>query len=597
MPERRPSAPGDLSLRETLTALRAFVGPNARLLALGCLLLVASAVIGLLQPLAAREVLEALGRNESLLWPLLALSGLVVVAAVALGFGTYLLLRSAEAVVLSGRRGLVKRMLGLTMTAMSRHAPGDLLSRVTADTTLLRQIAIQAVSQALLGGVMLIGALVLMAIVDLVLFATVLATVVALSLVVGFVMPRIRRAAKEAQVSVGRMGAELERVLGGFTTVKASGAERHELERVGAAAERARDEGSRLARWAAVAGTSAGLCMQIAFLVVLGVGGARLQSGAIDVGTLVAFLLYVLYLAQPVLQLVNAGTYFQAGRAALARIEEVASLPVEDVDVDRVAPREPAIAPPATPAALRFDQVAFTYPGRSEPALRGLSLTVPAGGMTAIVGPSGAGKSTLLALVERFYDPSAGRVLLDDRDLREWPLTELRRLIAYVEQDAPVMAGTLRDNLAYAAPEATDAQLRDVLAACRLQPLVERLGGDLGAELSHRGGSVSGGERQRIAIARALLRRPRLLLLDEATSQLDAANEAALRDVVEELASRTTVLVVAHRLSTVQAAERIAVVQDGALRAIGDHASLAAGDDLYAGFVAAQLGGPPARAA
>ncbi len=193
---------------------------------------------------------------------------------------------------------------------------------------------------------------------------------VALSVVVGVVMPRIRRAAKQAQVSVGQMGAELERVIGGFSTVKASGAEHHELARIGAAAERARAEGTRLARWAAVAGTSAGLCMQVAFLVVLGVGGARLQSGAIDVATLVAFLLYVLYVAQPVLQLVNAGTYFQAGRAALGRIREVTAMPVEEVGIDRApvqARRSAPLAP--TPAALRF--VAFTYPGRSQPALEG----------------------------------------------------------------------------------------------------------------------------------------------------------------------------------------------------------------------------------
>lgn len=589
---RARETPGDVSLREALSALRGYLGPNGRGVTLGCVLLVSSAVLGLGQPLAAAWALGALARGESLVTPLVALTVLVVVAALALGFGTFLLLRSAEAIVLAGRVGLVRQILSLTMPAMRRHPPGDLLSRVTADTTLLRQIAVQSVAQALLGGVMLVGALVLMAIVDLVLFATVLVSVGALCVVVGVVMPLIRRAAKDAQVSVGQMGAELERVLGGFTTVKASGAERHELERVGAAARRAREEGTRLARFGAIAGTSSGLCMQVAFLVVLGVGGARLQSGAIDVATLVAFLLYVLYLAQPVLQLVNAGTYFQAGRAALARIAEVGALSVEAVEVDATASIDTtATAGVQAPAALRFEDVSFTYPGRSEPALHDLSLAIPAGGMTAVVGPSGAGKSTLLALVERFYDPSDGRITLDGRDLRAWGLPELRRLIAYVEQDAPVMAGTLRDNLAYAAPEATDPELREVLATCRLEPMVARLGGGLDAELLHRGSSVSGGERQRIAIARALARRPRLLLLDEVTSQLDAANEAALRDVIGELASRTTVLVVAHRLSTVQAADRIAVMQEGALRAMGDHDAVAATDELYAAFVASQVGG------
>lgn len=581
---------GDLTLRATLKALRAHLGSDARGLAAGCALLVASAAIGLLQPLAARWVLESLAREEGLLRPLGALSGLVVLAAIALGLGTFLLLRSAESVVLAGRRGLVRRILGLSMTAMRRLPPGDLLARVTADTTLLRQIAIQAVSQALLGGVMLVGALVLMAIVDLLLFATVVVVVLLLVVAVGILMPRIRSAAKEGQGAVGLMGAELERVVGAFSTVKASGAEHQELERVGAAADHARDHGTRLARWAAVAGTSAGLCMQIAFLVVLGIGGARVESGAISVGTLVAFLLYVLYVAQPVLQLVNAGTYFQAGRAALARIAEVQALPVEDVEVD-ASPRLRARDRPPIPAALTFEGVAFVYPGREEPALDGVDLEIPAGRLTAVVGPSGAGKSTLLALVERFYEPDAGRILLDGRDLRDWPLAELRRLIAYVEQDAPVMAGTLRANLAYAAPDATEAELREALAACRLGDLLARLGGDLDAELQHRGSSVSGGERQRIAIARALLRRPRLLLLDEATSQLDAGNEAALRDVVEELRERTTVLAVAHRLSTVRAADRIAVLEDGRLRAIGHHDDLAAEDELYASFAGAQFGG------
>jgi ABC-type multidrug transport system fused ATPase/permease subunit len=572
------------TLRETLATLGGYVRPHRVPVALGCVFLIASGGLGLAQPLAAREVLEALALDQGLTRALIELSALVVAAALLLGLGSYLVMRSAEAVVLAGRRTLIGHVLRLTMPGMRSQAPGDLLARVTADTTLLRQIAIQSLVQAIMGSVMLVGALVLMAIVDLVLLATIVGVVCVLAVVVALVMPRIRNAARESQRAVGRMGGAFERALGAFGTLKASGAEAAETARVGAAAEAAYEQGTVAARWSAVAGTAAGLSIQVAFLVVLGVGGARVQSGAISVSTLVAFLLYVMYLTQPVLQLVNAGTYFQAGRAAIGRIGEVTTLPTEPLHTsDHCAPATP------DPATLVFEDVTFTYPGRDEPAVEDLSLIVPAGGMTALVGPSGAGKSTLLGLIERFQEPDAGRLLLDGRDVREWDLAELRRQMAYVEQDAPVMAGTLRENLAYAAPGATDDELREAIALTRLEPMVQRLGGDLGAEVLHRGVSLSGGERQRIAIARALLRRPRLLLLDEATSQLDAVNEAALREVVQEVSRRTTVLVVAHRLSTVRSAGRIAVLEDGRLRAWGDHADLVREDELYAEFAKRQL--------
>jgi ABC-type multidrug transport system fused ATPase/permease subunit len=248
---------------------------------------------------------------------------------------------------------------------------------------------------------------------------------------------------------------------------------------------------------------------------------------------------------------------------------------------------EPPRRRPRRPASLRFERVKFSYPDASHKAVDGLDLDIPAGGVTALVGPSGAGKSTVFALLERFYEQDTGRILLDGRDLRDWPLGELRSLIAYVEQNAPVMAGTLRENLTYAAPSVTCAELRNVLDVCRLEGLLDRLGGSLDAHVS--GSSLSGGERQRVAIARALLRQPRLLLLDEITSQLDSENEAALRDVVHEIAQHTTVIVAAHRLTTIRDADRIVVVEDGRIRTIGQHEDLLVSDELYASFA----GGTP----
>ncbi|WP_328345269.1 ABC transporter ATP-binding protein [Micromonospora sp. NBC_00421] len=596
--------------RHWLRMIAGYVRPHRGPFVAAAVLLLLSSLLGLAQPLAAKALIDGLTAGQGVGRALVVLTGLVIIAAVLLGIGNYLILRTAEAVALDGRRGLVRHLLRLTVPALQRQAPGDLLARVAGDTMLLRQIASQSLIDIFTGGVMLLGAVLLMAVVDLALLGVTAVVVVLLVVIMGLLMPRIRAAALRSQESVGDMGAALERALGAFTTMKASGTEATEAARIDAAALTAYRQGVSLARWGSVAGTSAGLAIQVAFLVVLGVGGARVASGAMPVSALVAFLLYVAYLSHPVMQLVGAGTYLQIGRAALTRIAEIDALPTEPIDLPP-APPVRAASPATTgtgapagaggptststgagsargPAEVVFEEVCFRYPDRDEPALRDLTLTVPAGGLTALVGPSGSGKTTVLALIERFTEPQQGRILVDGRPLADWPLAELRAAIGYVEQDVAVLAGTLRENVAYASPGATDEEIRAVLRTTRLSTLLDRLGGDLDAPIRHRGLSLSGGERQRIAVARALLRRPRLLLLDEVTSQLDAANEAALREVIQEVSRRTTVVVVAHRLSTVLAADKIVVLENGTARSVGSHPELVRTDALYASLAAEQ---------
>jgi ABC-type multidrug transport system fused ATPase/permease subunit len=379
------------------------------------------------------------------------------------------------------------------------------------------------------------------------------------------------------------MGTALERVLGAVRTVKASGAEQREAQRVDQAATQAWQAGVRAAKWEALAGNTAGLAIQVSFIVVLGLGGARVASGAIDGGTLIAFLLYLYYLLPPMQGLVGAASQYQVGAAAVARIRQAEQLPVEP---DR-APAD-LLPPGATPAAVAFDQVHFRYRPELPEAHRGLSFTVPPRGMTAFVGPSGAGKTTVFSLIERFYEATTGRVLVDGRDVTDWPLAELRAAIGYVEQDAPVLSGTLRENLLLGAPHASDEDLAQVLRTTRLDGQIARLPEGLDTLVGHRGTRLSGGERQRVAIARALLRHPRLLL-DEATSQLDAVNEAALRGAIADAARTTTVLVVAHRLSTVTMAGRIVVIDAGRVRAVGTHTELLGADQLYAELATTQF--------
>ncbi|MEV7074068.1 ABC transporter ATP-binding protein [Streptomyces sp. NPDC093990] len=568
----------------TWRLLLGYVRPHRWALAAGAVLSLLTGATGLLLPLVARELIDDLSHDRTITGALVLMSGLVIANAAVGALGSYVLRRTAESVVLGARRALSSYLLRLRVTAVDRTEPGDLMARITSDTTLLREVTTDSLVGLGTGGLTLVATVAMMGLVDPVLLGVTLAVILAAGTVLGVIVPRINRASRQAQDAVGVMGAALERILGALRTVKASGAEHREERTLHAAAEESWRQSVRAAKWSAAAGNTAGLAMQIAFITVLAVGGARVATGAIDVGTLVAFLLYVFYLMSPIQQVVGAVTQYQTGAAALARVQEALRLPAEPA-----VPPAPLPADGAAPASVSFTDVRFRYAEDLPYVHHGVTFDVPARGMTAFVGPSGAGKTTVFSLIERFYDPDAGVVTLDGRDLAEWDLPQLRSAIGYVEQDAPVLSGSLRENLLLGNPEADEDAVARVLGTTRLDGLVARLPGGLETLVGHRGTKLSGGERQRVAIARALLRRPRLLLLDEATSQLDAVNEAALRDTVAEVARTTTVLVVAHRLSTVTMADRIVVMDAGRVRAVGTHRELVDGDPLYAELAATQF--------
>ncbi|MEU3934720.1 ABC transporter ATP-binding protein [Streptomyces sp. NPDC029044] len=579
-----------MSIAETETVapawrqLLGYVRPHRWSLFAGALLSLVTGATGLLLPLVARELIDDLSHDRAITGALLAMSALVVANAAVGALGSYVLTRTAESVVLGARRALSSYLLRLRITAVDRSEPGDLMARITSDTTLLRAVTTDSLVGLGTGGLTLMATVVMMGLVDAVLLGVTLAVILGAGVILGVIVPRINKASRQAQDAVGVMGASLERILGALRTVKASGAEHREERTLHEAAQESWRQSVRAAKWSAAAGNTAGLSMQVAFITVLAVGGARVATGAIDVGTLVAFLLFVFYLMSPIQQVVGAITQYQTGAAALTRIEEALRMPAEPA-----ADAAPLPSPGAQPAALAFDDVRFRYADDLPYVHHGVTFTVPAQGMTAFVGPSGAGKTTVFSLIERFYDPESGVITVDGRDLNEWELPRLRAAIGYVEQDAPILSGSLRDNLLLGNPDADEDAVARVLKTTRLDGLVSRLPGGLDTLVGHRGTKLSGGERQRVAIARALLRRPRLLLLDEATSQLDAVNEAALRDTVADVARTTTVLVVAHRLSTVTMADRIVVMDAGRVRAVGTHRELVRADPLYAELAATQF--------
>jgi len=468
----------------------------------------------------------------------------------------------------------------------------------------------QGLVEAIGGSITFIGALIAMLIIDPILLGLTVLVIAIAVVTVTTLSRRIRVASQKAQRKVGDLAAAVERAISAVRTLRASNATEREIDAVNEDALGAWKMGISVAKISALVVPIAGIALQVSFLVVLGVGGFRVASGAITVANLVAFILFLFLMIMPLGQAFGAVTAVNQALGALGRIQEIIKLPSElESDANVVA-----VASVETDAAITFDNVEFSYPRDSvlvqaetelaelkhagtEAAadeidltvLRGVSFSIKRGERTAIVGPSGAGKSTILALIERFYDPTGGVVRLGGDDLRGLNREELRAQIGYVEQDAPVLAGTIRQNLLIGAPNATDDECVKVIAAVNLTAVLERNPAGLDAAVGEDGVMLSGGERQRLAIARTLLAAPPILLLDESTSSLDGLNEQMLREAIDAVAENRTLIVIAHRLSTVVDSDQIVVLDKGKVVGVGTHSELVKSTPLYKELAKHQL--------
>ncbi|TAJ50159.1 MAG: ABC transporter ATP-binding protein [Herbiconiux sp.] len=566
---------------------------------------IVGAAASLAQPLLVSQVITVVQAGDPLDMLVWALVALVIISGLISGFQHYLLQRTGTSVVLSARRQLVRRMLRLPISQFDTRRTGDLVSRVGSDTTLLYAVITQGLVDAIGGSLVFVGALIAMLIIDPVLLGLTVLVIAVSVVTVVLISGRVRTASRKQQEKVGDLAAAVERSISAIRTVRASNATEREIAAVEKDAQGAWEQGVKVAKISALVVPIAGIALQVSFLVVLGVGGFRVASGAITIASLVSFILFLFMMIMPLGQAFGAINSTNQALGALGRIQEIVDLPIEGQDDRLIAALAPAGSSSPDAPAIEFVDVHFGY-DEVRPAgdssdqdpvvdeaetgvLHGVSFAAARGQRTAIVGPSGAGKSTILALIERFYDTDSGSVRFGGVDVRQLDRVELRSQIGYVEQDAPVLAGSIRQNLLLASPDATDEQCVDVLNAVNLGEVLSRSPEGLDAAVGEDGVMLSGGERQRLAIARALLAAPPVLLLDESTSSLDGLNEQMLRGAIDAVAENRSLIVIAHRLSTVVDSDQIVVVDHGRVVGVGTHSELVASTPLYRDLAKHQL--------
>ncbi|MCC6270738.1 MAG: ATP-binding cassette domain-containing protein, partial [Microbacteriaceae bacterium] len=516
---RRRGEVGEEGPRARFSQLIPYLLEHKKVLAVVTVLSVLGAAASLAQPLLVSQVITVVEKGNGLGALVWLLVGLVILTGLISGYQHYLLQRTGEGVVLSSRKRLVGRMLRLPISEYDTRRTGDLVSRVGSDTTLLRAVLTQGLVEAIGGSLTFVGALIAMLIIDPVLLGLTVLVITVSVVTVTLLSARIRVASQQAQNRVGDLAASVERAISAIRTVRAANATDREVIAVEQDAVGAWKMGIKVAKISALVVPVAGIALQVSFLVVLGVGGFRVASGAITVASLVAFILFLFLMIMPLGQAFGAITSVNAALGALGRIQEIIDLSSEGEADSKLD----GVPPVASHAAISFEGVSFHYalplpeeepeadrlvgrqPIAVSPSRRALdersgngsilhevTFEAARGQRMALVGPSGAGKSTILALIERFYDPTSGVVRLGGVDIRSLGRSELRSQIGYVEQDAPVLAGSIRQNLTLAAPDATDDQCIEVLHAVNLTEVLERNQLGLDAPVGEDGVMLSG---------------------------------------------------------------------------------------------------------
>ncbi len=581
--EERPTSKNMRRLRPAFSFLRPYV-PQVVIASLA-LIVTASATLSLGQGI--RLVIDsgfASGEvallNQSL--------SLFVVFIVVLTAGTfirfYFVSWVGERVSADIRLAVFNHLVHLHPGFFEHNAPSEIQSRVTTDTTLLQTVIGSSVSIALRNILMFLGGMVLLVVTNAKLSLIVLASVPFVVLPVIFFGRRVRSLSRANQDRLADVGSHVSESFRHIKIVQAFNHQGADIAEFGRVVERALAVALQRVWLRAVLVAVVMLLVFGAVATLLWVGGQDVLSGRTSPGDLAAFIFYAFIVAGSVGAISEVWSDLQRAAGATERLVELLESPseIEDGPIEAL--------PSVQTLDLTVENVGFRYPSRPDQrVLSDLSFQIQPGEMVALVGPSGAGKSTFFDLLQRFYDVDTGSISMGGIDTRELSLHTLRNAFGFVPQTPSMFSGTVRDNLIYAQPNASDEQVSRALALANAKTFVDALPQGLQTTLGEDGVGLSGGQRQRLAIARALIAEPAFLLLDEATSALDAESEQSIRKSVEALKGEMTILVIAHRLSTVRQADRILVFEEGELIASGTHAELVKDSELYARFADIQF--------
>ncbi len=511
---------------------------------------------------------------------------------------TYMIAQVGEGVVADLRRTLYEHLMGLPLRFFETRRTGEITSRLTSDASVVQGAVSQALAQLFNQAALLLGSVVLLFITNWQLTLLMLSVVPVVMLGALVFGRKLRRISTAFQDRVAEANASAEEAIASVRVVKSFTAEGLEAARYGDLIGASYRLALRRAVFRAAFFSGVVFAMFTAISVVLWVGGRLVVGGSLSAGELVQFLLYTLFVAGAVGALTGLYSQFQEALGASKRIFELLG---ETSDLETPTRPHPLTS---VEGAVRFKNVTFRYGGgaRAEPetetdargdtpVLHDISLTANPGEVTALVGPSGAGKSTLVTLIPRFYDPTEGRITLDGIDLRELDAETLRAQIGTVPQETQLFSGSVRDNIRYGRPGATDAEVEGAAAAANAHDFIAAFPDGYETVVGERGVKLSGGQRQRVAIARALLKNPKILILDEATSSLDSESEALVQEALETLMQGRTVFVIAHRLSTIRTADKIVVLEAGRVVQAGTHDQLLKRGGLYAELYRRQFRG------